>query len=59
MLVGGQAVLLHGRPRLTEDTDITLGVGPDELPATFPSATKQVRSHGLFQFSNAESGQTD
>lgn len=33
MLVGGQAVLLHGRPRLTEDIDITLGVGPDELPA--------------------------
>jgi hypothetical protein len=32
MLIGGQAVLLHGRPRLTEDIDITLGVGPDRLP---------------------------
>lgn len=33
MLVGGQAVLLHGRPRLTDDIDATLGVGPDRLPA--------------------------
>jgi hypothetical protein len=33
MLIGGQAVLLHGRPRLTDDVDATLGVGPDQLPA--------------------------
>jgi len=33
MLIGGQAVLLHGRPRLTEDIDLTLGVGPEHLPA--------------------------
>lgn len=33
MLIGGQAVLLHGRPRLTEDIDVTLGASPDELPA--------------------------
>ena len=32
MLIGGQAVLLHGRPRLTEDIDVTLGVTPDRLP---------------------------
>lgn len=32
MLIGGQAVLLHGQPRLTEDIDITLGISPDELP---------------------------
>lgn len=32
MLIGGQAVLLHGRPRLTEDIDLTLGVGPDRFP---------------------------
>jgi predicted nucleotidyltransferase len=31
MLIGGQAVLLHGSPRLTEDIDITLGVDPDAL----------------------------
>ncbi len=33
MLIGGQAVLLHGQARLTEDIDVTLGVTPDELPA--------------------------
>ena len=32
MLIGGQAVLLHGRPRLTEDIDVTLGLPPDQLP---------------------------
>ncbi len=32
MLIGGQAVLLHGQPRLTEDIDIALGISPDELP---------------------------
>ena len=33
MLIGGQAVLLHGAPRLTEDVDVTLGAGPEELAA--------------------------
>lgn len=33
MLIGGQAVLLHGRPRFTEDVDVTLAAGPDALPA--------------------------
>lgn len=32
MVVGGQAVLLYGEPRLTRDVDVTLGVGPDRLP---------------------------
>jgi len=27
MVIGGQAVLLHGEPRLTRDIDITLGIG--------------------------------
>jgi hypothetical protein len=31
MVVGGQAVLLHGEPRLTRDVDITLGAGSDEV----------------------------
>lgn len=31
MIIGGQAVLLYGEPRLTKDIDITLGVGPDLL----------------------------
>lgn len=32
MVVGDQAVLLYGEPRLTRDIDITLGVGVDSLP---------------------------
>jgi hypothetical protein len=31
MIVGGQAVLLYGEPRLTRDIDITLGVSIDKL----------------------------
>ncbi|MEO0559227.1 MAG: nucleotidyl transferase AbiEii/AbiGii toxin family protein [Bacteroidota bacterium] len=31
MVIGGQAVLLYGAPRLTQDIDITLGVAPDRL----------------------------
>ena len=31
MLIGGQAVLLYGEPRLTRDIDITLGLGPDKV----------------------------
>jgi hypothetical protein len=28
MIIGGQAVLLHGEPRLTQDVDVTLGATP-------------------------------
>jgi hypothetical protein len=31
MIIGGQAVLLHGLPRMTKDIDITLGVDTQEL----------------------------
>lgn len=31
MIIGGQAVLLYGEPRITKDIDITLGVGPEYL----------------------------
>ena len=31
MVIGGQAVLVHGEPRLTRDIDITLGVDIDQL----------------------------
>jgi hypothetical protein len=31
MVIGGQAVLLYGEPRLTRDIDVTLGVGTDRL----------------------------
>ena len=33
MLIGDQAVLLHGAPRLTLDIDVPVGVGPEELAA--------------------------
>jgi hypothetical protein len=33
MIIGGQAVLLYGEPRLTRDIDITLGVNIDRLEA--------------------------
>jgi predicted nucleotidyltransferase len=32
MIIGGQAVLIYGEPRLTRDVDVTLGVGPERLP---------------------------
>ncbi len=32
MVIGGQAVLLYGEPRLTRDIDITLGVDSSRLP---------------------------
>ncbi len=31
MVIGGQAVLLHGEPRMTRDIDVTLGVDVDEF----------------------------
>jgi hypothetical protein len=31
MIIGGQAVLLHGEPRLTQDIDVTLGVATDRV----------------------------
>lgn len=32
MVIGGQAVLLYGEPRLTRDIDVTLGATPERLP---------------------------
>ena len=31
MIIGGQAVLLYGEPRLTRDIDVTLGIGSENL----------------------------
>lgn len=31
MIIGGQAVLVYGRPRLTRDVDVTLGVDADKF----------------------------
>lgn len=35
MIIGGQAVLLYGRPRLTRDIDITLGVDTNRFEDLF------------------------
>lgn len=43
MVIGGQAVLLYGEPRLTRAIDITLGVDVHALPAVLEAA----RSAGL------------
>ena len=40
MIIGGQAVLLYGEPRLTRDIDITLGVGIDHLDALLQTIIK-------------------
>ena len=32
MIIGGQAVMIYGEPRLTRDVDVTLGVSPQALP---------------------------
>ena len=37
MLIGGQAVLLPGAPRLTDDIDLTLGIGPDQVEIVYRS----------------------
>jgi len=31
MVIGGQALLYYGEPRLTKDIDITVGLGPEEV----------------------------
>lgn len=38
MIIGGQAVLLYGEPRLTRDVDVTLGLAPDGLGAVLRAA---------------------
>lgn len=38
MVIGGQAVLLYGEPRLTADIDVTLGAGIRRLPDVLRSA---------------------
>ena len=42
MIIGGQAVLIHGEARLTQDIDVTLAAGPDRLS----DVVEAVRSAG-------------
>jgi predicted nucleotidyltransferase len=37
MIIGGQAVLLYGEPRLTKDIDITLGIGIEGIDQVMKS----------------------
>ena len=39
MVIGGQAVLLYGEPRLTQDIDVTVGVAPDRLSDVLAALT--------------------
>lgn len=48
MVIGGQAVLLYGEPRLTKDIDVTLGVGVDQL-ATMRAIVKRLKLKYLTQ----------
>ena len=41
MVIGGQAVLLYGEPRLTRDIDVALGVGLERLPDLLRLATER------------------
>lgn len=41
MIIGGQAVLLYGEPRLTRDIDITIGLSIGQL-GTLLDSIKQV-----------------
>ena len=40
MIIGGQAILLYGEPRLTRDIDVTVGIGLDKLPSLLEVAKK-------------------
>ncbi len=46
MVIGGQAVLLYGEPRLTKDIDITLGVGLDQY-STITKVIESIPLHSL------------
>ncbi len=43
MIIGGQAVLVHGEPRFTRDIDITVALTPDSLQ----KVVRVVRKSGL------------
>ena len=48
MIIGGQAVLLYGRPRLTRDIDITLGVDTDKF-ALIEGVSKKLKLRTLVE----------
>ena len=46
MVIGGQAVLLYGEPRLTRDIDITLGVDTDDFGKVL-ATVKEISLHPI------------
>ncbi|MEP0547074.1 MAG: hypothetical protein ABJF88_09085 [Rhodothermales bacterium] len=38
-VIGGQAVLLYGEPRVTQDIGVTIGAAPDRLPDVLAALT--------------------
>ncbi|WP_173050321.1 hypothetical protein [Nitrospira sp. KM1] len=40
MIIGGQAVLLYGEPRLTRDIDVTLGIDVDRVSGLLALTTQ-------------------
>jgi len=53
MIIGGQAVLLHGEPRLTRDIDVTLGCDASELAhilSVVKAASLQPSVEGIDEF---------
>ena len=70
MVIGGQAVLIHGKPRFTGDIDITLGVNTDHAEEMFTMvralslkprkyATKEfVRRNSLLKVEDPKTGMT-
>jgi predicted nucleotidyltransferase len=53
MVIGGQAVLLYGEPRLTRDIDITLGIGADKYESIMEEQSG-IRIDFIFSFSPYE-----
>ena len=68
MLIGGQAVLLHGHPRLTQDIDITIDATADRVDAVLalaagaglqplvPDSVAFVRQNMVLPLSDGKSG---
>jgi len=55
MVIGGQAVLLYGEPRLTKDIDITLGMGIDGLRRLREAiASVPLKKHRVFDLAYIE-----
>jgi hypothetical protein len=58
MIIGGQAVLIHGRLRVTEDVDLTLGVDSGEAARVLArkqgKVDREYLRHWIRQFAQIE-----